>query len=187
MHYKKNIKPKTEKQLINIEKKYADHFTRIGERFKKLRMDDCEYSIQNMENELGIKKGSLRRLENGEGASMFTFLNIIFYFVRKGYAIDWLLTYDNSNLFRKSKEIEFVTYDKEKLSKIAENSSNRIINEIYKLNNEIMNVLEIKNDFNRNKSNKEEEEPIISPDILEGYDDIAKYMEEIDLKEKTKK
>lgn len=185
MQYNKNVPKKTESEIQKIEKKYQSYFSVIGKRFKKLRMDDCEFSIVNMENELGIKKGSLRRFEIGEGGSIITFLNILFYFVNKGYSLDWLLTYDNSNLFKKSRDIEFVNFDKEKIAKITENSSNHIINEIYKLNNEVMNILDMKNSFYQKKHKNEEDDHSIDPNLLDGYDDIAKYMEDIefDLKE----
>ena len=187
MHYNKNIPVKTKAEITEIELKMKAHFKILGERFRKLREDDILYSIQDVENEIGLKRGSLNRLEIGEGTTIFSFLNLVSFYTNKGYSLDWLLSLDNSNYMRKSEDIDFISFDKEKIAKMSARLANSIINHLVRYNDDLMNTLDINTQFKNLINEAQLDQDDVDPDIINGFDKIEDYLADLEISDDYEK
>jgi len=77
-----------------------EYFQSVSKRLKLIR-SELKISQRNLEKLLGLTLRSVSRLEDGEGGSMVNFFALIWYYSEQGYNIDWMLSYDNSNYFKK--------------------------------------------------------------------------------------
>lgn len=115
-------KEKKEGKDSNI--KYDDekqkHFNLVGERLKELRIQEG-LAYKEFEEELGLLRNSLHRLEKGHGGTIISFLTVLIYFKNKGYNLNWILDIDNIKHFKKEDTTTFLSFDKELIMESGEN------------------------------------------------------------------
>ena len=76
------------------------YFLSVSKRLKLIR-SELKISQRNLEKLLGLTLKAVSRLEDGEGGSMINLFALIWYYTEQGYNINWMLSYDNSNYFKK--------------------------------------------------------------------------------------
>lgn len=102
-----------------------DHFLKVGERIKELRLSRG-FSIKNFEELLSLPSGTMHNLEKGKGGTALNILTIITYFSSCGYSLKWILEYDNDLHFKEDEQHIYLDIDKNKLIEIADNLKEQV-------------------------------------------------------------
>lgn len=99
-----------------------EHFAKLGERIRELRLNDG-ISIKGMEELLELPSGTIHNIEHGKGGSGVSMLAIITYFSEQGYSFKWMLDFDNENHFKNDEQHIYLDLDKAKLIEISKEFS----------------------------------------------------------------
>ncbi len=86
----------------------------LGKRIRVIRKELGLYQM-DFEDQVGIGRGSLLRLEAGKGGSITNILKILNFLMDKGYNCEWIIKMDNSGSFKKDDPLRFYTFPKEDL------------------------------------------------------------------------
>ena len=106
---------------VNLEnnKQQKEHFAKVGERARELRLSHG-HSIKKFEEMLELPSGVVHNIEHGKGGTGFNLLTIITYWVNQGYSLKWMLNYDNENDFKKDDQHIYLEIDKATLTELSE-------------------------------------------------------------------
>ncbi|MAU15193.1 MAG: hypothetical protein CMH46_06585 [Muricauda sp.] len=97
-----------------MEKSRKEMFAKIGKRLRELRIQE-NLRHSDIQDELKLKLNVLHRIEFGKGGSIENFIDIVQYFVDKGYNLNWIMAKDNSMEFKSTNQQVYYEFDKVKL------------------------------------------------------------------------
>ena len=95
---------KPDKELNEQQNSHVEHFVTVGKRLLELRTQ-LKISKKNLDAELGFAARTVERFEYGSGGNPKSLIALLLYYVEKGYNLNWILLEDNSNLFKREKNI----------------------------------------------------------------------------------
>jgi transcriptional regulator with XRE-family HTH domain len=110
-------KIKTDNTDLNNHRK--DHFQKVGERIKELRLT-AGLGILKFEEMVGLPSGTMHNLEKGKGGSAINIITILTHFSSLGYSLKWMLEYDNDVHFKEDEQHIYLDIDKNRLLEISE-------------------------------------------------------------------
>lgn len=118
-------KVNTESDQIDLSNQRKDHFLKVGERVKELRITHG-WAIKKFEEMLSLPSGTMHNFEKGKGGSAMNILTIVTYFSNMGYSLQWILEYDNDQYFKEVEQHIYLDIDKNQLIEISDELSNSI-------------------------------------------------------------
>lgn len=106
---------------VNLEnnKQQKEHFAKVGERARELRLSHG-HSIKKFEEMLELPSGVVHNIEHGKGGTGFNLLTIITFWANQGYSLKWMLNFDNESDFKKDDQHIYMEIDKAVLLELSD-------------------------------------------------------------------
>ncbi|MFK7102235.1 helix-turn-helix transcriptional regulator [Flavobacterium oreochromis] len=96
------------------------NFIRTGERLKLIRRE-LKLRIVHIEEELSFPKNTISRIENGEGGTIHSFIELVLFYYKKGYNINYIIGTSSILKIKKTKETVDVLELKNNIENIIKN------------------------------------------------------------------